>query len=88
MSWDTLITRFLEDENGTYHLRPELKNLRVATLFIWGDKDTFGPPSLGQEMAAIAPNARCEVLADAGHIVWLDQSERCAASSIEFLKMG
>ena len=37
MSWGTLITRFLEGENGTYHLRPELKNLRVATLFIWGD---------------------------------------------------
>jgi pimeloyl-ACP methyl ester carboxylesterase len=88
MSWDTLITRFLEGENGTYHLRPELKNLRVATLFIWGDKDTFGPPSLGQEMAAMTPNARCEVLADAGHIIWLDQPERCAASSIKFLKMG
>jgi pimeloyl-ACP methyl ester carboxylesterase len=84
-SWDTLITKFLQDKNGTYHLRPELKNLRARTLFVWGDGDKFGPPTLGQEMAVLAPDARCEVLADAGHLVWLDQPERCARSTMAFL---
>ena len=41
---------------------------------------------MGKEMAAIAPHARCEVLKDAGHLPWLDQPERCARMTIEFLK--
>jgi len=88
LSWDTLIQKFLQEKTGTYHLRPELKNLPPATLFIWGDKDKFGPPTLGQEMAAMAPKARCEVVSDAGHLVWVDQPERCARLSVDFLKGG
>jgi hypothetical protein len=36
-------------------------------------------------MAVLAPDARCEVLADAGHLVRLDQPERCARSTMAFL---
>jgi pimeloyl-ACP methyl ester carboxylesterase len=39
-------------------------------------------------MAAIMPRARCEILPDAGHLAWLDQSEQCARLMIEFLKNG
>jgi pimeloyl-ACP methyl ester carboxylesterase len=70
----------------TYNLRPELKGLRPATLFAWGDKDYNGPPTLGQEMAAMAQNARGEVVEDAGHWAWMDQPERCARLTVEFLK--
>jgi pimeloyl-ACP methyl ester carboxylesterase len=70
----------------TYSLRPELKGLRPATLFAWGDKDYNGPPTLGQEMAAMAQHARCEVVPDAGHWAWMDQPERCARLTVEFLK--
>jgi pimeloyl-ACP methyl ester carboxylesterase len=87
-SWNTLIARFIQDKQGTYHLRPELKGLRPATLFVWGDEDKFGPPTLGEEMANMAPHARCEVLRDAGHLPWLDQPERCSELVIEFLKKG
>lgn len=69
----------------TYALRPELAHLAVPTLFVWGDRDTFGPPSLGEEMSRIMPNARAEVVVDAGHLVWLDQPERCARLVTEFL---
>jgi len=62
----------------SYSLRPELGSLRPSTLLLWGDKDTFGPPSLGEEMAALMPDARCRVVADAGHLPWLDYPERCA----------
>ena len=65
----------------TYNLRPELKGLRPATLFAWGDKDYNGPPTLGQEMAAMAQHAPGDV-----HRVWLDQPERCARLTVEFLK--
>lgn len=54
-----------KDTFGTYPLRPELKNLRPSTLFIWGDKDKLGSPALGEGLARLAPKARCEVLRDA-----------------------
>jgi len=69
----------------TYALRPELAQLRPTTLFIWGDKDTFGPPALGAEMADRAPNARCLVVHDAGHLPFWDQPEQCARVMREFL---
>ena len=62
----------------TYALRPELGGLKPPTLMLWGDKDTFGPPTLGEEMAHLMPNGRCEVIPDAGHLVWLDQPNICA----------
>lgn len=86
ISWNTLIEKFTRDGRGTYHLRPELKNLRPPTLFIWGESDRLGSPVLGVEMAALAPNARCEVLPAAGHLPWLDQPKRCSRSMIAFLK--
>ena len=76
----------MKDRQGTYQLRPELKDLRPATLFIWGDQDKLGPPTLGVEMAKLAPNAHCEVLPDAGHLPWLDQPEECSRMVTEFLK--
>lgn len=69
----------------TYALRPELKSLQTPTLFLWGDRDTFGPPMLGREMAALMPRARCEVIQDAGHLPWLDDTELCAQHLRTFL---
>jgi pimeloyl-ACP methyl ester carboxylesterase len=69
----------------TYALRPELPQLKVPTLFVWGEKDTFGSPTLGQEMAGLMPNGRCIAIPDAGHLVWLDQLELCAENISSFL---
>jgi len=87
-SWNSMIDELLSEKDLglSYGLRPELKNLRPSTLFIWGDKDFFGPPTEGQEMAALAPHAKCEVVADAGHAVWIDQPEQCAQLVTAFLE--
>ena len=88
--WNSMLEELsregVERTGLTYALRPELKNLRPPTLFVWGDKDIEGPPSLAQEMAAIAPHARCEIIPDAGHLVWLDQPDRCIKLMLDFLK--
>jgi pimeloyl-ACP methyl ester carboxylesterase len=86
-SWNSMLDELVSEQDLglSYGLRRELKNLRPSTLFIWGDQDFFGPPSEGQEMAALAPRARCEIVADAGHAVWIDQPERCAKLVIDFL---
>jgi pimeloyl-ACP methyl ester carboxylesterase len=86
-SWNSMVDQLLSEKDlgMSYGLRPEFKNLRPTTLFIWGDKDFFGPATEGQEMAALAPHARCEVVADAGHAVWIDQLEKCAQLVTSFL---
>jgi pimeloyl-ACP methyl ester carboxylesterase len=49
-SWNSMLDELVSEKDLglSYGLRPELKNLRPSTLFIWGDKDFFGPPSEGQ----------------------------------------
>jgi 2-hydroxy-6-oxonona-2,4-dienedioate hydrolase len=72
----------------TYALRPELKNLKPDTLFIWGDQDKLGPAMLGREMASMIPHARCEVVKEAGHLPWLDESELCIRLTRDFLRQS
>jgi pimeloyl-ACP methyl ester carboxylesterase len=80
------VTRWNGDSTLTYSLRPELPTLTVPTLMIWGEKDTFGPPSLGAEMVALMPHGRMEMLADAGHLAWLDQLDRSEKLIESFLR--
>ena len=85
-AWNTMVEDCGRERTTTYALRPELKNLKAPTVFIYGDKDMEGPPSLAREMAALAPNARCEIISDAGHLVWLDQPNSCMRIIKEFLR--
>ena len=66
-------------------LRDDMANLSVPTLFIWGEADAFAPPSNGQEVAAQMPVAQIEILADAGHLPYLDQPDAVAALITKFL---
>jgi pimeloyl-ACP methyl ester carboxylesterase len=59
----------------TYALRPELPRLRCPTLFIWGDRD-FCSPSWGEPLCRSIPQARLEVIPQAGHLAWLDTPQR------------
>jgi pimeloyl-ACP methyl ester carboxylesterase len=71
----------------TYALRPELKNLNIPTLMIWGDKDAFGPPARGAEMVALMPHAKLQVVHDAGHLAWLDQIDECSNLVTAFARL-
>lgn len=93
-SWTTMIERIFvpagwglraKDSLGTHKLAPELPRLDQPTLFVWGEKDPLGAPAVGQSLAALMPNARLEVVADAGHLPWLDQPKICADVLLEFL---
>jgi pimeloyl-ACP methyl ester carboxylesterase len=66
-------------------LRDDMAHLPVPTLFLWGDADAFAPPSRGQDMAARMPDARCEVVAGAGHLPHFDRLDTVAAAIVEFL---
>jgi pimeloyl-ACP methyl ester carboxylesterase len=93
-SWTTMVERVFvpagwgmlaRDSLGTHKLASELPHLEQPTLFLWGDKDPLGAPSVGQSLAAVMPHARVQVVADAGHLPWLDQPKICADAVVEFL---
>ncbi len=89
-SWITLLEDVASGTGAsaglTYALRPELSSLTMPVLMIWGENDTFGPPSLAAEMAHMIPHGEAETIRDAGHLVWLDQPNRAAASIQKFLR--
>lgn len=67
-------------------LREPMTQLAIPTLFAWGDRDSFAPPSSGHDLAARMPAARVEILDDAGHLPQLDQPEALARSIEGFLR--
>ena len=46
-------------------------------LFVIGDADIYGPPSVVERAAALMPGARVEVM-PGGHAPFLDDPGRCA----------
>ncbi len=89
--WDVTVRSMLRAVTDAGGWRPALSiredstKLRVPTLFAWGDKDAFAPPSSGQAVAARMADARFDVIADAGHIPHLDQPEAVASVVRDFL---
>lgn len=62
-----------------------LATLEVPTLFAWGERDAYLPPSAGRSLAKRMPDARLEVVTDAGHVAQLDEPEQIADLVNEFL---
>ena len=69
-------------------LRDEMARLGLPTLFLWGDVDSFAPPSSGGTVAAAMPQARLEVIKDAGHLPHLDAPSAVATAINRFLATG
>lgn len=67
-------------------MREELSHLDVPTLFLWGDRDAFAPPTSGQDMAASMPDARITIIGDAGHLPYIDQPKAVSREIRLFLQ--
>ena len=55
-----------------------LRNVKIPTLLVWGDKDGIVPLSAADRYLAALPNAKLEVIRDCGHCVDLEQPVRLA----------
>jgi pimeloyl-ACP methyl ester carboxylesterase len=93
-SWTSMVERIFvpagrglwaQDSLGTHKLTAELAHLDQPTLFLWGDKDPLGSPEVGASLAALMPQARLQVVEDAGHLPWLDKPQVCAAALLKLL---
>ncbi len=54
-------------------LRQWLHRVRVPTLAIWGDSDGIVAPGYGQQLCRSLPNARFELIGEAGHYPQLER---------------
>jgi pimeloyl-ACP methyl ester carboxylesterase len=58
------------------NLDPLLPRIQTETLIIWGYKDTTAPLSYGKHIAHLIPNARLEIIEDAGHYCFSEKPEK------------
>ena len=71
-------------------MRPEFvvakeqwQGLSVPTTFLWGEKDVFGEPKIGQDVAPLIPAGKFVLIPDSGHLPWLDEPDLVAAEIIK-----
>ena len=53
--------------------RERAEKIRVPTLVLVGDQDLVTPPELSRELAGLVPDARIQLIEDAGHISNLEK---------------
>lgn len=66
-------------------LRPALKTITAATLVIAGADDPVTPVSMANELADAIKDARCVTIANASHLLAIEQPEETAAIMATFV---
>jgi pimeloyl-ACP methyl ester carboxylesterase len=72
---------------GDRGLRKRLCRIRQPTLLVWGEQDRIRPPSYARRFAeGIAAETQVAIVADAGHLSYIDQPVAVAKSVLAFLE--
>jgi pimeloyl-ACP methyl ester carboxylesterase len=82
------VLRCLGDAGGLRRdviLGERWQDLKVPTVFLWGERDTFLPPEAGEAIAVQNSNLHVMRIPDAGHLPWIDNSERIVGEIEHFL---
>ena len=66
-------------------LSNQMKQIKIKTLLIFGDKDKSTPVSFGQRMNNLMINSKLKIIENVGHFAFLDQSEEWLDLVVEFL---
>lgn len=94
LSQDELMS-IARDRESTWHfawkpymhnptLKTWLHRVRMPTLMVWGEQDGIARVDYARALATALPNARLEVLPNAGHYPQIEQAEKVAALVTEF----
>jgi pimeloyl-ACP methyl ester carboxylesterase len=67
-------------------LRQWLHRVRVPTLVIWGENDGIVTPDYGQKLCRSLPNARFELIHEAGHYPQIERPNEVAAAIGRFAR--
>jgi pimeloyl-ACP methyl ester carboxylesterase len=71
---------------GAAEAAARLAGITVPTLLIWGERDRVVPPSLGERLAAVLPDATLVVLPDCGHMPQEEQPRESLEVLRRFLR--
>jgi len=77
-------TLYEQTWSGNYDLIPQLRQLRIPTLVIHGDRDMV-PVGIAEEIAAAILGANLVVLPDCGHFAYIDQPDEVHRRVVEFM---
>ena len=66
--------------------RPRLRELKMPVLLLWGERDPLVPLQYAEQMNAMIPNSRLQVISRAGHIPMWENPEAFNAALLEFLR--
>ncbi|MEV0086087.1 alpha/beta hydrolase [Saccharopolyspora sp. NPDC050642] len=61
-----------------------LGEITAPTLVLWGERDEWLDPSVGDRLAAAIPGARRATVPDAGHFIAEDEPRKTAAALLDF----
>ena len=62
--------------------------IKAPTLILWGDHDRINPPSYAADFKGLIAGSRTETIANAGHLLMLEQPDAFADVVAAFLKQG
>jgi 2-hydroxy-6-oxonona-2,4-dienedioate hydrolase len=62
-----------------------LASIRSPVRFVWGKDDPFGGVEVAEQLVARIPGAQLELVAGAGHAVWIDEPDHTAATITRWL---
>jgi pimeloyl-ACP methyl ester carboxylesterase len=88
MAADTGAENFLRQQRalmGRIDSRPSLGDIAVPTLLLWGNQDGIASRSHQDEMLAMIPGARLEIISGAGHLATLEAPTATTAALDAFL---
>jgi pimeloyl-ACP methyl ester carboxylesterase len=61
-----------------------LRGVKTPSLVVWGDSDRIIPLDCGEQYAELIPNARLEIIEEAGHVVDIEQPDVLADLIADF----
>ena len=73
------------DQRYTDEIEPSYPTIDVPVLVVWGENDTWIPVDRAHRLASLIPGAELELVAEAGHLIQLDQPERLTAVLLRWL---
>jgi pimeloyl-ACP methyl ester carboxylesterase len=62
-----------------------LASIRTPLVLLWGEEDPFGGAPIARHLMARNPGSQLELVAEAGHAVWVDEPDHTAAAIARFL---
>ncbi|WP_153639321.1 alpha/beta fold hydrolase [Prolixibacter sp. NT017] len=73
------------DSKYTDEIQNKYKNIKIPTLILWGENDTWIPVEKGIELSRLIPNSQLKTIAESGHLVIEEKYEDLITEIIKFI---